>query len=794
MWPFKRKVKQRRLEVRKKISADGPSRWRRFRQSGGVVSALLVGVFYITALIMDVWPVDPRPYRLGQYVPVDILARVNFQVLPQERLEEQVRLARSAAPARFRADEAGIDEIISVLKALPRQLGTTTQPAKLDEDVRKRFALTQENLPAWQRCAVGEGGKEFAERLQGLGTALGQTVVVPAEEYQEQLTRRAGQVLLVRGRMQKRRDKTDMISQKDDRGIEAAAARLAEGFEDVGIAGSVKAFLAGELAKRPLYGYDAAGTLKDMEAAAKAVRDSPPEEAYDHYVPGQILVPRGATGGKPKVGLTKDELDLLANEHKAGVARRGLWRTGVKTVGRAILLLLPVALLCAYIVRYEGRIVTNHWRGLAITVVMLLMLAVNKAMVSVLQWNPHAAVLVVVMISLVMTITYDQRFAMVIAALLAVLVTLQLRGDFGMLVVLLSGVMPCVFLLHEVRTRSKLIEISAIASGVVFVALCAGAWYAQMPWRFVLMDGLWAVGFAVLAGFLVQGILPLIERAFGISTSMTLLEWCDASKPLLRRLAMQAPGTYNHSLQLGAICEAAAEAIGARGLLVRVGAYYHDIGKTNKPEYFIENQSPVPSKHDKLSPAMSRLIITAHVKDGLEMVREYKLPPVLREFIATHHGTTLVQYFYDVASRQRKDDTDRGPDEVEFRYPGPKPSSKEAAILMLADAAESSVRSMEDPTPGRIENQVHTMVNRRLMDGQLDQCDLTLRQVNRIETSLVKSLCGIYHSRIAYPTPPGEEPSAAERPRANGNQNAKGKGKCNQDDDTMQQDQQDRQA
>jgi membrane-associated HD superfamily phosphohydrolase len=165
---------------------------------------------------------------------------------------------------------------------------------------------------------------------------------------------------------------------------------------------------------------------------------------------------------------------------------------------------------------------------------------------------------------------------------------------------------------------------------------------------------------------------------------------------------------------------------------------------------------------------------------------------VLREFIATHHGTTLVQYFYDVASRQRKDDTDRGPDEVEYRYPGPKPSSKEGAILMLADAAESSVRSMEDPTPGRIESQVHTMVNRRLMDGQLDECDLTLRQVHRIEASLVKSLCGIYHSRIAYPAPPGEEPSAAERPRDNGNRNVKGN--SNQDNSARGRGQQDQQA
>ena len=175
---------------------------------------------------------------------------------------------------------------------------------------------------------------------------------------------------------------------------------------------------------------------------------------------------------------------------------------------------------------------------------------------------------------------------------------------------------------------------------------------------------------------------------------------------------------------------------------------------------------------------MSLLIIIGHVKDGIELAREYSLPRALHEFIATHHGTTLVQYFYHAAAEQRKSDTDRAPDEVEYRYPGPKPRSKEAAVLMLADAAESSVRAMSEPTPGRIENQVGAMVSRRLMDGQLDgarpwsrlmdgqldDCELTLREVHQIETSLIKSLCSVYHSRISYPTPPGEKPSAAEKP------------------------------
>jgi putative nucleotidyltransferase with HDIG domain len=391
------------------------------------------------------------------------------------------------------------------------------------------------------------------------------------------------------------------------------------------------------------------------------------------------------------------------------------------------------------------------------------MLAVAKLIVHGLEWNLHAAVLPVLMSSMIVTIAFGRRFALTIGAAMAVLVTLQMRAPLPVLIVLISGALAGVFPLDEVRTRTKLVRVAVVSALVVFAAVWAVNLSMSVPWRFALVDGLWGAGMALLAGFLVQGVLPMVEKSYRVATSMTLLEWCDASKPLLKRLAMEAPGTYNHSLQLGAICEAAAESIGGRGLLARVGAYYHDIGKINKPTYFVENESGGGSRHAKLSPAMSLLIIIGHVKDGLEMAREYGLPEVLHEFITTHHGTTLVQYFYKAAAEQRKDGKDRAPDEVEFRYPGPKPRQKETAILMLADASESSVRAMSEPTPGRIENQVHAMISRRLMDGQLDECQLTLKEVHRIETSIIKSLCSIFHSRIAYPTPPGETPSAAER-------------------------------
>jgi len=255
---------------------------------------------------------------------------------------------------------------------------------------------------------------------------------------------------------------------------------------------------------------------------------------------------------------------------------------------------------------------------------------------------------------------------------------------------------------------------------------------------------------------------------------MTLLDYSDANQPLLKRLAMEAPGTFSHSLLIGSIAEAAAEAIRRNGLLCRVGAYYHDIGKINKPGYFIENQMGATSRHKELSPAMSQLIIVGHVKDGIEMAKEYGLPSVLRQFIETHHGTTLVEPFYNEAMRQQAAPGSEGPGgkkrrqapplESEFRYPGPKPRTKEAAIVMLADTVEGAVRSLPEVTPPKIEAVVHNMAMKRLQDGQFDECDLSLRELSQIEAAMSKTLAAHYHSRIAYPKPPDEPENTEAEP------------------------------
>jgi putative nucleotidyltransferase with HDIG domain len=243
----------------------------------------------------------------------------------------------------------------------------------------------------------------------------------------------------------------------------------------------------------------------------------------------------------------------------------------------------------------------------------------------------------------------------------------------------------------------------------------------------------------------------LVERCFGIVTDISLLELADGSHPLLQELVCRAPGTYTHSMTVATLAEAAAETIGANPLLARVGSYFHDVGKMLKPQYFIENQDG-PNRHDELEPALSTLVIIGHVKDGAALAEQYRLPGSICAFIQQHHGTTLVEYFYHEAMRQQEL---RGQDgsalEPSFRYPGPKPQSREIGIVMLADAVEGCSRSLSDPTPGSLRKLIHELLMKRLLDGQFEESGLTLTELHRVEESLSKSLIALYHARIKYP-------------------------------------------
>jgi putative nucleotidyltransferase with HDIG domain len=257
----------------------------------------------------------------------------------------------------------------------------------------------------------------------------------------------------------------------------------------------------------------------------------------------------------------------------------------------------------------------------------------------------------------------------------------------------------------------------------------------------------------LLSGVIATGILPLVEMSFGYTTDIKLLELGNLDHPLLRELMVQAPGTYHHSVIISNLVEATAKAIQANSLVARVSAYYHDIGKMKKPLYFIENQRSSENKHEKLAPSMSSLILISHVKDGVELAKEYRLGSEITDIIQQHHGTSLISYFYHKAQERALSKSGKVAEigEEDFRYPGPKPQTKEAGLVMLADMIEAASRSLVDPTPSRIQGMVQKIINKVFSDGQLDECELTLKDLHEIAKGFNKTLGGIFHHRIEYP-------------------------------------------
>jgi putative nucleotidyltransferase with HDIG domain len=316
----------------------------------------------------------------------------------------------------------------------------------------------------------------------------------------------------------------------------------------------------------------------------------------------------------------------------------------------------------------------------------------------------------------------------------------------------LGSMTACYHIVH-CRKRSAFFKAGfflGLVNVVVIIALTLLAGEAAPMNTLIKM----AMGFfgGVQAGVIVAGIAPLVEVIFKYTTDIKLLELANLNQPIFQRMIIESPGTYHHSIIVATMVEAAAETIGANSLLAKVSAYYHDIGKVKKPQYYIENQQNGENRHDKLSPRMSALVIISHIKDGCALAIQAKLGSEITNIIREHHGTSLVRYFYDKAKKDR-DASIRALPESNFRYPGPKPQTREAGLVLLGDVIEASCRSLSNPTPSRIRNLVKERIERVFMEGQLDECELTLRDLNNISETFTRILNGIFHHRIDYSQP-----------------------------------------
>jgi hypothetical protein len=365
----------------------------------------------------------------------------------------------------------------------------------------------------------------------------------------------------------------------------------------------------------------------------------------------------------------------------------------------------------------------------------------------------HALLIPLTTTALILALVYNPQFALLMSISLSLAVSVAAGAYFHHVLVQVGGLAVAVLTLCGVRTRTRLVEVGLAAGAAYAVMTMATGLLANQSWRYLAYESGRHFLWGALAGFLISGCLPLIERCFGIVTDISLLDLADGSHPLLQELLRRAPGTYTHSMAVAMLAEAAAEAIGANPLLACVGSYFHDVGKMLKPQYFIENQTG-ENRHDSLEPALSTLVIIGHVKDGVALAEKYRLPRPITAFIEQHHGTTLVEYFYREALRLQEDagqESQAHRLEPAFRYPGPKPQNRENGIVMLADAVESSSRTLTEPTPGSLRKLVHDLVMKRLLDGQFEESGLTLTELHLIEESLCKGVIALYHGRIKYP-------------------------------------------
>jgi putative nucleotidyltransferase with HDIG domain len=431
-----------------------------------------------------------------------------------------------------------------------------------------------------------------------------------------------------------------------------------------------------------------------------------------------------------------------------------LSRTKDVWVGAGLLLTSLASLKLLLVFQLE--ILAEQFQGLPVSFFLFLIPVATPAMVSRLLLGPR------------LTLFFSVLHASCAALLL------ERAGLFG-IYVLVSSFVGSVSL-SQCKTRGSLYRAGLWASAACAVlAVClVAAWGGRVPlssdaervtgWPVYL----WTFAAGAIAGWLSSALTlvltPLLENLLDYTTDLKLLELARMDHPLLRDLVVKAPGTYHHSIIVGSLAEAGCEAVGANALLTRVGAYYHDIGKIGRAEYFVENQAGGPNPHDHTRPQLSAKIIISHVKEGKVMAERHKLGKALVDFIETHHGTTLVSYFYNKAKQEAaKPDSPISPEEVveeDFRYPGPKPQTKEMAILALADSCEAATRSLVDPTPARIDGMVKKIVQRAFQEGTLDEAEITLREVNLVSQAFIRILLGIHHNRIQYPDQERDLPPA----------------------------------
>lgn len=706
---------------------------------------------------------DAAVYERGVVAPQDVIAEVGFDIpkAQDELLREQLE-AESGVPPVYQYNPAAADSLLAGVRRLFSTLDSIAARAGGDD---QRSAI-QSFLTA-NRIAATSAGVDYIlsasrrqELLRSIETGvpeLYRRTIAPSSLGQSIST-----VRVIAPPAEERLVPRDSLL-TPDRFYSLAAEYIRGGSAE-----------ASELQRLILIRFfqpnlvpDAERTEEARERARAAV-----DPVRARVLPGEKIV-----GAHEQIG---EEAEERLKAYQAELARLGM-SDGANgyTFGRAAGAVLFNALVLGIIgqlLYFFRRPLYHDWRTLILLCGLILTVTAVASIIA--RFDLPVELIPVTFAALIVASLWDARFGISIALVMAILIGGQtpFLGATAVFTMALGGA-AAAFSVRVAQRRTKTWRFIAIVSlAYVAAAVTMGLLRARELSEVGYSIG-WGITNAVVASLLAIGFLPLVESFTRITTDQTLLELSDLNRKLLRRLSLEAPGTYAHTIAVANLTEAAANAIGANGLLARVGTYYHDIGKLVKPQYFIENQPRGRNPHDKLKPTMSAAIIRSHVMEGLKLAEEDKVPEVVKRFIPEHHGTQQISYFYNRA-RERDPDAQLNP--ADFTYPGPRPQSKETAILMLADTVESAARVLPDPTPTRIREMVDRLVGVKIAEGQLDESPLTLKEIDSIKEALTTVLTGMYHHRIDYPAaqpPPPPPPTnsggstgdgASDRPTADG--------------------------
>ncbi|HIB08529.1 MAG TPA: HDIG domain-containing protein [Gemmatimonadetes bacterium] len=726
----------------------GDSRGKRFLHHGSRVLLLITLTVLVTALFPPSGSDDSLPFEDWGVAPDDVIAEVAFSVPKSaSELDIERQLAMEAVPRTFDVDPNAADTMVVRLDRFFEELDSA---ATASDRVRFEEILQASSIiatPAQVDYIMGDTARNaFRSSASRAAREIIADGVVEAGRVANLTTTRV--TIRENDSVERTAQITEVLTTRDF--LNEAALLLPPGTPP-----SALDLLNLVLLHHIEYSYvlNVVATEMDRDAAARSV-----ETVKQDFLEGQAIARQGDPIG-PEV---REHLRAYEVERR----NRGLIQGQELAVGAVFgtglinLMLLGLFGLLVFFNRPKVY-ATFHW----LMLIALLVTAYFFAAAAI----SRAELLPIAFVALPVAVLWDTRMSLSLVLVIAAITgRLEPFASYDTFLLIAAGGSAAAFSVRVLRRRSDWWVSIAIIASVAGLMLISLGLVTSRPMPDVAWDALFAGSNAAVSVLLAMGCLSVFEWFTGITTDQTLLEWADPTRPLLRRLSSEAPGTYAHTINVANLSEGAATAIGANGLLSRVGAYYHDVGKMLKPHYFVENQPEGRNPHDKLKASTSAEIVREHVTEGVQLAREAKVPEVISQFILEHHGTQRIGFFFEKAREEMGGEIDS----ERFSYPGPKPRSKEAAIVMLADSCESATRAMQEPTVRRLQDLIDTVVDGKIADRQLEEAPLTLREVADVKAEFVKILSGVMHRRIEYPatrhltdtTDDKDEPSTLDGP------------------------------